>query len=119
MEDYVKNHPTPGRPSPATENGTPNNATPEPYLTLGVQNPVISYLTSDNAGNQVVVNVTQPGHNLFPGYVARTVSSTRANNFGEGLGDLQSKNTPRFIRDQINNEWYNLIENAKNACECQ
>jgi len=119
----IINNPTPGSPSPATSGGTPNDATPSyisPILNLidvissfgddpsGDYNPVISYLTVDmNTGQPVVVNVTQPGHFLFPGYVARTVTQTTmgtvVNNVGEGTGVLQAPYSP--FGGYINNVW--------------
>ena len=49
------NNPTPGTPSPATPNGTPNNAS-----LAGFNNPITSYLTTDvNRGAQLVVNKTE------------------------------------------------------------
>ena len=41
-------------------------------------NPVRSYLTTDQNGRQIVVNVTEPGHMLHPGYVVRYVTPSDA-----------------------------------------
>src|SRR5262249_40368969 len=102
---------------PATPEGTLNEATPEPFYSLYLLatgqpygtliNPVISYLTKDQWGNPMVVNVTQPGHRLSPGYVARYVTSSEKGstiqNEGEGLGWLQGPWGQRFgIADRIN-----------------
>ena len=52
--------------------------------------PVRSYLTTDQNGRQIVVNVTEPGHPLHPGYVVRSVSPSDGGptiqNEGEGVG---------------------------------
>src|SRR5260370_4732502 len=77
LEQGIVNVPTPGPRDlvrPATSEGTLNEATPEaqyrlllarrglPYGTL--INPVRSYLTKDQWANLIVVNVTQPVHEL-------------------------------------------------------
>jgi RHS repeat-associated protein len=134
MAQAVANNPTPGLPSPATPSGTLNDATPGLIAgALGVSggpfpgpplnyNPVISYLTNDlNTGGQVVVNVTQPGHGLWPGYVARTVSPVAGggsvvNNYGEGIGALQSPNSP--VANQINNVWSQQTKGLAKHCGC-
>jgi hypothetical protein len=107
--------------SPATREGTANEATPQPYhsiaeavkaaagmhgLPLG---PVKSHVTEDQHGNTVVVNVTEPGHVLFPGYVVHSIvksddGSYRLVTKGEGLGLLQSKHAPEKLRDIINRQ---------------
>ena len=119
LEDYIRNHPTPGSPSPATPQGTPNNASPS-WVPSWAPSPVVSYATTSN-GTQVVVNVTMPNHPLFPGYVARTVQSgptnNQLNNYGEGNGPLQGPNSP-FGRP-INNVWQYLSDEAIKACSCQ
>lgn len=125
----MANHPTPGNPSGATTNGTSNNATPTTAQQLfnivdyigsfgndsgGYSNsPVISYLR--NNGN-VVVNVTQPGHPLHPGYVARTINGSNVNNFGEGLRVLQSANSP--VAPFINGVWRGQTQGILNSCQC-
>ncbi|HKT73408.1 MAG TPA: RHS repeat-associated core domain-containing protein [Steroidobacteraceae bacterium] len=121
------NNPTPGNPIPATVAGTENDATPtsaRPGLNLldavssfgndlgegANYSPVISYVRTDPAtGGTVVLNVTQPGHPLFPGVVARYVSQDQTggsvvNNVGEGSGFLQSGYTGPFGRD-VNAVW--------------
>jgi RHS repeat-associated protein len=116
LEDYLRNHPTPGYPKPATPAGTPNDATPS-WASPFTYSPVVSYSMSYN-GSQVVVNVTMPGHPLFPGYVARTASGNIINNFGEGTGWLQNTNVP-FNDLLINNVWYGLTDEAIKACSCK
>ena len=91
--------------SPQTPEGTPNEATPEwlyNLLTLPslggrsvvpygkMINPVRSYLTTDQNGRQIVVNVTEPGHMLHPGYVVRYVTPSDADHpeRRRGLGKL-------------------------------
>lgn len=115
IEDYIRNHPTPGAPQPATSGGTANNASPS-WVPSFVSSPVKSYSMSHN-GSQVVVNVTMPGHPLFPGYVARTVGDG-VNNFGEGSGLLQNPDMPGSDLF-INNVWYGLTDQAIKACSCK
>ncbi len=121
LEDYIRNHPTPGYTpqNPATPQGVGNNATPS-YLAAFGASPVLSYSTTSN-GNQVIVNVTQPGHPLFPGYVARTVqsgtNSNQLNNYGEGTGLLQSPLIP-ILPGFIDNAWQQANEAAYKACSC-
>jgi hypothetical protein len=85
-------------------------------------NPVISYVTQDlNTGDTVVVNVTQPGHGLWPGYVVRTVSPTPSggsvvNNYGEGIGGLQGPNSP--VATEIDNTWIQQTGNLARKCAC-
>lgn len=115
IEDYLRNHPTPGSPKPATSNGTENNASPS-WVPSFTPSPVTSYVMSPG-GSQVVVNVTLPGHPLFPGYVARTIDdSGTINNFGEGTGWLQGSYSP--FASPINNVWQGLTDDAINACRC-
>ena len=107
----VVNSPTPGPRQlvrPATAQGTLNEATPY----VGRQppiSPVMSYLTRDQHGTPVVVNVTQPDHGLDPGIVMRYVttspSGSTIQNEGAGLGALQGPGYRGFARDWINNVW--------------
>ena len=115
LEDYVRNNPTPGEPNPATKSGTENDASPS-WAAPFKSSPVKSYTMTSN-GSQVVVNVTMPGHPLFPGYVARTVDNGIANNFGEGAGILQDPYSP--FAQKINGVWYGLTDDAIQACSCQ
>lgn len=115
MEEYIQNHPTPGSPNPATSEGTLNNASPS-WAPPDVASPVMSYTRSYN-GSPIIVNVTLPGHPLFPGYVARTIDeSGLVNNYGEGLGWLQAPYSP-FSR-LINNIWQGLTDEAIKHCSC-
>ncbi|MBS1994679.1 MAG: RHS repeat protein [Cyanobacteria bacterium SZAS LIN-2] len=121
LEDYIRTHPTPGSvTSPATPAGTGNDATPDYLSWYPSPSPVLSYLTTSN-GTQVVVNVTMPGHPLFPGYVARTVQSgptnNQMNNYGEGLAWKQSGWNP--LNSLINNVWQKANDAAYRACSCQ
>lgn len=113
--------PTPG-PSylnqPATVEGTLNEATPGPYYNAFLSgtgmppgtplNPVRSYLRSDQNGNPVVVNVTEPGHALFPGYVTHSIVQSpegpRILTEGEGLGALQGPDSPEWLRKHLSDE---------------
>jgi hypothetical protein len=122
LEDYIRNHPTPGYSpqNPATPAGANNDATPEYLSWYPSRSPVLSYSTTSN-GNQVIVNVTQPGHPLFPGYVARTVQpgqySNQLNNYGEGADWKQSWLNP--FPGLINNSWQLANDAAYKACSCQ
>jgi RHS repeat-associated protein len=122
LEDYIRNHPTPGYTpqNPATPQGVGNNATPG-YLSAFGASPVLSYLTTSN-GTQVVVNVTLPGHPLLPGYVARTVQSgtnnNQLNNYGEGAGLPQNPLIP-ILPGFIDNAWQQANDAAYKACSCQ
>ncbi|CAM8819996.1 RHS repeat protein [Burkholderia pseudomallei] len=116
LRKYLKDHPTPGSPSPASAEGTPNDASPG-WADWAKSSPVRSYVMQDGT----VVNVTLPGHPLFPGYVARDVSSSGSgsvvHNYGEGTGWLQSNEDP--VADSlINNVWYGLTDEAIKACSC-
>lgn len=67
-------NPVPGlRDRPATEDGVQNDAGLPSFMEDQVQ----TYLTTDTAGNTVVVNVTRAGeHSLHPGYVAQYIIQT-------------------------------------------
>ena len=100
----VINDPTPALRSmvrPATPEGTENPAAPWYAQLLGTLAPaalnplsgspswpVRSYTTADQNGTPLVVNVTQPGHPLYPGVVARygTTSPSGAMIHNEGSG---------------------------------
>ncbi len=107
----IQQNPTPGVDAPASPEGTTNDASPAPGFPPGMPSPVKSYTRVDASGRPMVVNVTQPGHPLFPGYVARFVTIGQdgkivANNVGEGRGALQSPTSPLgFGRNLINNVW--------------
>jgi hypothetical protein len=103
---WVRNNPTPGTPSPATPRGTANNATPSGLV---YPSPVMSYTARNRvSGNEVVVNATLPGHPLGNGVVIRDTMQNRdgtstINNYGEGNGLLQSKESP--LAGLINYTW--------------
>ncbi|KAJ8138967.1 hypothetical protein OY671_007820, partial [Metschnikowia pulcherrima] len=94
--EWVKNNPTPGSPSPATPQGTANNASPTGTAWIK-SSPVTSYTTvNQTTGNSVVVNVTMPGHPLGNGIVVRDVTpnangTSTIQNYGEGNGTLHSR----------------------------
>jgi uncharacterized protein RhaS with RHS repeats len=122
LENYIRNHPTPGYlpQGAATPGGTPNDATPSYLQYYPSGSPVLSYLTTSN-GTQGVVNVTMPGHPLFPCYVARIVqpgsNNNQLNNYGEGLAWKQSDWNP--FNSVINNAWQVANDDAYKACSCQ
>ena len=113
---------------PATANGTPNEATPDllygqafnsqflgiPGLVPSVPtavtplNPVTSYVTKDKDGNPMVVNMTERGHGLSPGYVAIYVTSSDGVSTihveGEGLSPWQASNRPEQQRKLLNDD---------------
>jgi hypothetical protein len=87
--------------------------------------PVLSYLRTDPAtGAEFVVNVTQYGHPLFPGYVARIVTPVAGGaivqNYGEGAGLLQ--NPGGLFADDINSIWLDqtqgIINNLHGRAPC-
>jgi hypothetical protein len=124
MQGVIDN-PTPGpryMVRPATPEGTVNEATPElVYNAVMAQaqqlpgmpfNSVKSFLTYDQNGRPVMVNVTRPGHQLAPGVVIRYVttgpSGSTIQNEGAGLGIWQAPNrlpAAFGIPDSINNVW--------------
>jgi len=110
----IINDPTPGPDQKAAApGGTPNNASPQGGGLVGVvgsvvPSPVLSYTRKDANGNPMVVNVTLPGHPLFPGYVARETDRDASgqitvHNYGEGTGALQSAYSP--FAGMINDQW--------------
>jgi hypothetical protein len=142
MRQDVINLPTPGPTKlvrPATPEGTLNEATPEwlynlltmplpgrfggPTIPFGKMiNPVRSYLTTDQNGRQIVVNVTEPGHMLHPGYVVRYVTPSDGGptiqNEGEGSGLWQgslSQRTP--LAGLISNAWEGLYRKHLNRSQ--
>lgn len=122
LMQLIINNPTPGASNlPATASGAPNNAAPSNFW-IQTASPVISYLTYDSAGDQVVVNVTQPGHPLFPGYVVRVIKpgpggALTVHNYGEGWGFKQSIFDPLFA-NSINNVWTSQTQDLINQCGC-
>jgi hypothetical protein len=107
---------------PATEQGTANEATPDwlneplngtgdmPLGSLPVTpiSPVTSYVTKDKDGNPMVVNITERGHGLSPGYVAIYVTPSEGGSTihveGEGLSALQAPNQPAQQRKLLNDD---------------
>lgn len=120
LRNFIKNNPTPGNNNPATPEGTANDATPLDWRRAGGPSPVASYYMTYN-GVPVVVNVTLPGHPLFPGYVARNAigegNEVTINNYGEGSGFLQNDLVP-FNDWLINDEFYTQSDKAAEACSC-
>ncbi|WP_434212832.1 RHS repeat domain-containing protein [[Pseudomonas] boreopolis] len=116
IRNAVVKDPTPGLgDTPALPQGAMNNATPGNGCCklFSVDSPVKTYLRADANGNAMVVNVTLPGHPLFPGYVARLVTvengAAVVHNFGEGTGWLQSQESTlraNFADAMFNNVWY-------------
>jgi RHS repeat-associated protein len=108
---------------PATGRGTPNDATPDAVRSpLTPASPVTSYAFVDPAtGSLFIVNVTMPGHSLFPGYLARRVSSTPSgtvvNNFGEGTGIMQATWNPASL--PINSVWAPSSRALAEKCGCK
>jgi RHS repeat-associated protein len=110
-QQFLNNFPTPGFPSPATPQGTPNDATPViGGLSPVAISPVKSFsLTNQLDGKPVVVNVTMPGHPLQSGIVVREAtqagSSTSIQTWGEGTAGLQAPGA--FFANDINGVWKN------------
>jgi len=115
MRNGLINSPAPGTPMlPATTGGTPNVA-----QAFGINNPIISYVTTDTtSGNPIVVNVTNGTSGFAPGYVARTVSNGVVNNYGEGLAPLQSPLlfSPQYLLDQY--VWGSQTNSVSKNCGC-
>jgi RHS repeat-associated protein len=115
------NNPTPGSPSPASPNGTPNNA-PVPFFGT---NPVTSYLTTDlNTGLPLVVNITGPNSAFSPGYVAREVANGFVHTYGEGLNPWQSPAATAGWGQDFANDFVwgqqmdDFIRRARSNCGC-
>lgn len=114
ITEGIRQDPTPGPDTPASSNGPVNDATPPALSWIpGVESPVRSYAQDapGTEGGQVVVNVTEPGHPLHPGYVARFVVNENGQlqivNTGEGLGWPQSENSlvGNIVGNPINGQW--------------
>jgi RHS repeat-associated protein len=111
LASEIAGNPTPGIDRPATEEGTRNDA--NPYPGAGPASPVMSYLRHDEHGRDVTVNVTLPSHPLGIGIVVRWVEVTQGgqivvHNEGQGVGLLQSRESPGIIRNAINGVWDGL-----------
>lgn len=125
VQQWVANNPTPGSPSPATPQGTLNDATP---VLGGISpiniSPVLSYTTTNQAnGSPVTLNVTLPGHPLFPGIVVRQVDQTSngtvINNYGEGTSALQSPSTfeGKEFGPDINGVWTGQVPSSSQVSQ--
>ncbi len=113
----IINSPTPGNDNPASSSGTNNNALPTWLDGSGIQAPVKSYVSDDQTA---VLNVTEPGHPLFPGYVLRVyeaVDGPKIVNYGEGAGLPQSGVMPPPIPYAINSVWYGETNDI--VCSCK
>lgn len=119
------NNPTPGTDSPATAQGTRNDAGISP-LSGSWGDQVNSYVTTDSNNHVVIVNVTVPGeHMLDPGYVAQAVipsgNSTRIAVGAEGDASIQvgpgaaiAKTVfQRKIEADMRRGIYNAVKNKK------
>lgn len=115
ISDALAQHPTPGG-TASSPQGSPNDASPRSGGVLGAlgkidPSPVMTYTRTDSNGNTVIVNVTQPGHPLFPGYVERGVSTATVDghnyaiiySVGEGLSAKQASWSP--LAKPIDNVW--------------
>ncbi|WP_313497713.1 RHS repeat-associated core domain-containing protein [Pseudoxanthomonas mexicana] len=122
-QHFVKNNPTPGFSSPATPQGTFNDATP---VIGGISpvaiSPVMSFsLTNQLNGQPVVVNVTLPGHPLESGIVVRqpTVDAngnSTIQNWGEGTSSLQAPGA--WTAKPINSVWTEQKLGTPNPTGC-
>src|SRR5260370_42169686 len=87
-----------------------------------VINLVRSYLRADQNGRQSVVNVTEPGHMLQPGYVVRYVPPSDGGptiqSEGEGSGILQGSFPQRTpLAGLINSAWEGLYRRHLNRSQ--
>ena len=108
-------------PTPSFIAGRP--ATPQAGpLPVTPFNPVTSYATKDKDGNPMVVNITERGHGLSPGYVAIYVTPSGGASTihveGEGLSPWQAPDQPEFQRKLLNDDTWRgcfktLVERAK------
>ena len=81
-------------------------------------NPVKSYVAKDRDGNPMVVNMTQPGHSLSPGYVVIYVTSADGKSTvhveGEGTGELQSVRSPARVRRMSSDDtWRDYVDTIR------
>ena len=76
-------------------------------------NQVTSYVTKDKDGNPMVVNITERGHGLSPGYVAIYVTSSGGKSTihveGEGTAFWQSPRAPEHVRTLLNDDTWRAI----------
>jgi len=94
VQQSIANDPTPGKDKPASPTGTANDASPtsgtRQALSAIADSPVKSYTATDPKGNTWTINVTEPGHPLFPGYVLRGAVGGTTITYGEGSGLAQA-----------------------------
>jgi hypothetical protein len=135
LTQHIINFPTPGPKHlvrPATPEGTLNEATPgwlRDYVMGeaaasgavlppgGPLSPVRSYRRTDQNGKEIVVNVTEPGHLLHPGYVVRYVTPSNEGstiqNEGEGSGWVQGLLQRIGLGNPINDVWRGLYQKQR------
>ena len=78
-------------------------------------NPVTSYVTKDKDGNPMVVNITERGHGLSPGYTVLYVMSSGGVSTihveGEGLSPEQAPDQPAWRRKLLNDDtWRDYVK---------
>lgn len=119
VQQAIANDPTPGKDMPATPTGTANNASPtsgaRQVFSSIADSPVKSYTATDSKGNIWTINVTEPGHPLFPGYTLRGAVNGTAVTYGEGSGMLQAFGpaSQLIINDVWKSQNQTNIDNAK------
>jgi len=106
----------------ASHDGTRNYA--NPWIAGGGRadrrgnNPVTSFIVTDaNSGATGIANVTNPGHILSTGYVARFPTRNGIMVVGEGTGILQHPWNP--LRFPINSVWGPANERIMEQCLCE
>ena len=81
------------------------------------RNPVTSFIVTDAiSGATGIANVTNPGHSLSTGYVARFPTRNGIKVVGEGNGILQAPWNPTSF--PINSVWGAANERIMEQCEC-
>jgi RHS repeat-associated protein len=115
VRDSIANDPTGNHENkPATPTGTANDASPTDgargFFAGAVNNDVKSYTFNDASGAKWEVNVTEPSHTLFPGYVLRGVVDGNAVSYGEGTSWKQALGLASDV--SINNVW--IDQNKRN-----
>jgi uncharacterized protein RhaS with RHS repeats len=110
------NNPTPGKPGPATKEGTRNNAE-----VGGRDNWVMSYLTTDlNTGAPVMINIADSGSLFRYGYVMRTVRDGAVHTYGEGNSWKQSERVTGWEFQSAGNGtiWGDQMKRFVQECLC-